>query len=63
VPNLETKYKRSKIIFCVTGVAFIVVHICTERLQLPVYSLIGSPGTHRRVVLKCREFVSHDSGA
>jgi len=41
----KTKYKRSKIAFAVTSIAFIVVHICTELLQLPAQSLIGSPGT------------------
>ena len=40
-----TKYKRSKIAFAVTSIAFTVVHICTELLQLPAQSLIGSPGT------------------
>jgi len=41
----ETKYKRSMIAFSVTSIAFIVVHICTELLQLPAKSLIGTPGT------------------
>ena len=45
MPNPETKYKRSKIIFSVTSVAFTVVHICTELLQLSAQSLIGSPVT------------------
>jgi len=45
VPNPETKYKRSKIILSVTSVAFTVVNICTELLQLPVQSLVGSLGT------------------
>ena len=45
LPNPETKYKRSKIIFSVTSVAFTVVHICTELLQLSAQSLIGSPVT------------------
>ena len=42
-----TKYKRSKIAFAVTSVTFIIVHICTELLQLPAQSLIGSHGTLR----------------
>ena len=42
---LETQYKRSKIAFDVTLIAFTVVHICTELLQIPAKSLIGSPGT------------------
>ena len=42
---LETKYKRSKIVFDVTPIAFTDIHICTELLQIPAQSLIGSPGT------------------
>jgi len=50
-----TKYKRSKIAFAVTSVAFTGVHICTELLQLPAQSLIGSTGTLSAIVrvLQC----------
>jgi len=41
----ETKYKRSKIALSVTAIAFTVVNICTELLQLPAQPLIWSPGT------------------
>ena len=40
-----TKYKRSNIAFAITSIAFIVVHVCTELLQLPVQCPIGVPGT------------------
>jgi len=53
VPNPETKYKRSKIVFSVTTTAFTVVHICTELLQLSAQSLIGSSGTLPVRVLGC----------
>jgi len=43
--NPRAKYKRSKNVFAVTSVALTVVHLCTELLQLPAQSLIGSPGT------------------
>jgi len=43
VPRPGTEYKRSRIAFCKK--AFTDVHICTELLQLPAQSLIGSPGT------------------
>jgi len=45
VPRPGTKYKRSKNAFVVTSLAFIVVHICTELLQITAQSLIASPGT------------------
>ena len=41
----RAKYKRSKIVFAVTSLAFTIVHICTELLQLPAQSLIESPCT------------------
>jgi len=50
---LETKYKRSKIAFGVTRIAFTDVKICTELLQIPTQALIGSPGT-----LKAARFVN-----
>ena len=40
-----TKYKRSKNVFAITFIALTLVHLCTELLQLPAQSLIGSPGT------------------
>jgi len=45
----ETKYKRSKIAFAVTSIAFTVVHICIELLQLPAQPLIESPGNLTRL--------------
>ena len=45
VPRPGTKYKRSKIVFAVTSIAFTIVHICTELLQLLAQSLIGIPST------------------
>ena len=46
MPRPGTKYKRSKIVFAVTAIAFTIIHICTELLQLLAQSLIGSPGAH-----------------
>ena len=40
-----TKYKRSKNVHAVTSIAYTDVHLCTELLQLPAQTLIGSPGT------------------
>jgi len=46
-----TKYKCSNIAFAITSIAFIVVHVCTELLQLPVQFPIGGPGTTRLTFL------------
>ena len=40
-----TKYKRSKNAFAVTSIALTLVPLGTKLLELPVQSLIGSPGT------------------
>ena len=40
-----TKLKRSKNVFNGTSIPFTDVHLCTELLQLPAQSIIGSPGT------------------
>jgi len=48
VPTPETKYKRSykrsKNVISVTSIVLKLVHICAQPVQLPVQSLIGSPG-------------------
>ena len=48
MPNLENKYKRSKIIFSVTDHAYSNVNIFVELLQLFLQSLVGSPSTLSR---------------
>ena len=56
----ETKYKRLQITFFVTSIAFIIVHICTELLQLSAQSLIGSPGTLATIGLgRCSNLVKN----
>jgi len=41
----ETKYKRAKNAFAVTSIALTMVPFGTKLLELPMQSLIGSPGT------------------
>jgi len=43
--NPATKYKRSKNVIAVTSVVLNLGHIWAQLLQLPVKSLIGSPGS------------------
>jgi len=45
VPSLGTKHKRSKNVFPVIFTAINLRHIWARLLELPVQSLIGSPGT------------------
>ena len=45
VPQLETKNKRSKIVFVVTSTALSLGRLRTQLLGLPAQSLIGSPST------------------
>ena len=53
-----TKYKCSNNVFAVTSIALTVVRVCSELLQLPTQSLIGSPGT---LLVASHFFGQHDS--
>jgi len=55
----ETKYKRSKNAFAVTYTALTVVRICSDLLQLPAQSLIGSPGTLIEILNDCEILVNY----
>ena len=55
----ETKYKRSKNAFAVTYIALTVVGICSDPLQLPAQSLIGSPDTLIEILNDCDVLVNY----
>ena len=52
MPNLGTKYKRSKNVLADTSIALSCAHICARLLQPLAKSLIGSPGTLFAAVIR-----------